>query len=907
LSLEVTLQNAISGLQTSKTSIQTISNNIANVNTEGYSRKIIEQTSRVIDGRGFGVEIATITRNVDDGILRQLRTESGNLQELDTKQLFLSQINQFFGRPEDNNSITHFMSELGAQFDALALTPETEATQFLTVKAAVDTAEELDRMSDEIQRLRAEVNNKITTAVSEFNSAMTTVVDTNFAIIEFAASNISTAELADQRDQALNIMSEIMDIKYFKKSDSSLTVFTGSGQTLIDGQKQDLIFNQPSTMTAMLEYTPTSATNYLGPTETGFPVGGVEGIFVGEKATSADITSDINTGRLKALIDIRDTELPALQAQLDELSEKLKDELNKVHNSGTGYPPPSSLTGDRYIQSDTALDASGIFRVGIVNDSGTLQEGNVFNLSDAETFAAYESDLFSSATSDVITTAGSLTFTIGGTTAAVAYTASDTLTTLATKITANGTLSGLNISASVVTEGSNSRLRIADSDGDVFSISADSGSFLTDLNPKVRTMSDLVTGLSTMTNMTASVTSTGNLRLAADNNFNVTVNELTSSLSGPGDLSKGFSTFFGLNNFLDSNESFSTYRSDRFTSSSADVIGTAGTLHFSGNDGAAWTASVAYTASDTLTSLVTKINANTTLDTENVEAEVIADGDGFRLEITDTEGDDFAMVETGGGSILTDTGLRTDYRGMSGRLEVHEDIVNNTFFVSRGSLQSNTFNSSNYNSDTSTFAALGITAGTLTFTIDSSTTASVSYTTANTLTSLVTALNANSTLASNNIVAEVVIDGSNFKIKLVDEDGDNYHVEDSGSLGMTTSQGVTIGDGSVAEAMAAKFNATISFLAAPANGGGLAAADTTFSDYSASILSFNAAQVLSVERDLGFQEKLHQELFNKNGAISGVNMDEELSSMIVYEQAYLAAARIVTTTQELFRVLTDMV
>ena len=202
---------------------------------------------------------------------------------------------------------------------------------------------------------------------------------------------------------------------------------------------------------------------------------------------------------------------------------------------------------------------------------------------------------------------------------------------------------------------------------------------------------------------------------------------------------------------------------------------------------------------------------------------------------------------------------------------------------------------------------MGITAGTLTFTIDSSTTASVSYTTANTLTSLVTALNANSTLASNNIVAEVVIDGSNFKIKLVDEDGDNYHVEDSGSLGMTTSQGVTIGDGSVAEAMAAKFNATISFLAAPANGGGLAAADTTFSDYSASILSFNAAQVLSVERDLGFQEKLHQELFNKNGAISGVNMDEELSSMIVYEQAYLAAARIVTTTQELFRVLTDMV
>ena len=48
MSLEVTLQNAISGLQTAKQSLQVISNNVANVNTEGYTRKIIEPTSRVI-------------------------------------------------------------------------------------------------------------------------------------------------------------------------------------------------------------------------------------------------------------------------------------------------------------------------------------------------------------------------------------------------------------------------------------------------------------------------------------------------------------------------------------------------------------------------------------------------------------------------------------------------------------------------------------------------------------------------------------------------------------------------------------------------------------------------------------------------------------------------------------------
>lgn len=907
MSLEITLQNAISGLQTSKTSIQTISNNIANVNTEGYTRKIIEQTSRVIDGRGFGVEISAITRNVDEGILRQLRNETGTLEELSVRERFLSQINQFFGRPEDNNSIVHMVSELGSQFDALAVTPETAATQFLTVKAAIDMVGELERMSDEIQQLRAETNNKMSDAITEFNSAMDIVVDTNFEIIEFISSGISTADLEDQRDNALDTMSEIMDIKYFNKNDGSFTVFTGGGQTLISGQKQAVQFNQPSTMTASLIYTPKTATNYLGPTESGHPVGGVEGIFVGSKATDSDITSSISSGKLKGLLDIRDADLPSLQAQIDELAEKLKDELNTVHNTGAGFPPQGTLTGDRYVQSDTAFDGTGLFRVGIINDAGVLQEGQVFDLSSPKGFATYESSLFSASGTDAITTAGSLTFDISGTTTTVAYTAADTLTTLATKITANGTLAGLGIAASVITEGSNFRLQITDSGSDTFEISADTGSFLTDITPRVRTVGALVTGLSKMTNMTASVTSAGKLQLDADNNFNVALNELTSSVNGTGDSGKGFSTFFGLNNFIDSTESQATYRSNRFTSATSDVVTTAGTLHFSGNDGTAWTDNIAYTASDTLTTLATKINAGTTLGTENVTAQVIADGTGFRLQIADSAGHEFAVVETGSGSFLTDTSLRTDVRGLSSRIEVHDDIVENSFFISRGALQSNTFESSAFNSNTSTLATLGVTAGTLTFTLDASTSTTVSYATTDTLTSVVTALNSNSTLSAANITAEVIINGSNFNIKLVDSDGGNYDVDDSGTLGVATTQGVTVGDGSVAEAMAAAFNSAVSFLSAPANGGGLAATSTTFADYSASILSFNSAQVSSVARDLGFQENLRDELFNKNGSISGVNLDEELSNMIVFEQAYLAAARMVTTTQELFRVLTEMV
>ena len=106
--------------------------------------------------------------------------------------------------------------------------------------------------------------------------------------------------------------------------------------------------------------------------------------------------------------------------------------------------------------------------------------------------------------------------------------------------------------------------------------------------------------------------------------------------------------------------------------------------------------------------------------------------------------------------------------------------------------------------------------------------------------------------------------------------------------------------------MAAAFAATGTFLRAPADGGGLSQSDTTFSDYSASILSFNSAIVSSVETDLAFQSNLKNELFSKHTSISGVNMDEELANLIIFEQAYLAAARMISTTQQMFTALTEM-
>ena len=83
MSLELTLKDALSGLQTSQAALQTISNNIANANTEGYSRKQVAPSSLVIGGKGFGVEVGEVRRSVDEGILNLLRNETSKNKKLE--------------------------------------------------------------------------------------------------------------------------------------------------------------------------------------------------------------------------------------------------------------------------------------------------------------------------------------------------------------------------------------------------------------------------------------------------------------------------------------------------------------------------------------------------------------------------------------------------------------------------------------------------------------------------------------------------------------------------------------------------------------------------------------------------------------------------------------------------------
>ena len=104
------------------------------------------------------------------------------------------------------------------------------------------------------------------------------------------------------------------------------------------------------------------------------------------------------------------------------------------------------------------------------------------------------------------------------------------------------------------------------------------------------------------------------------------------------------------------------------------------------------------------------------------------------------------------------------------------------------------------------------------------------------------------------------------------------------------------------QALANKFNQTLSYSAV----GGLAAGPRTFADYAAAVLGMNSAQAANADSALQSNQFLYADIKAKAESVSGVNLDEEMAKLVVLQNAYAAAARVISTTSEMFDVLVNI-
>lgn len=323
MSLTLALNSAISGLMTAQKGLDTVSHNIANVNTVGYSRQIFSPESRVLAGQGVGVQVGLIDRRVDEGLRTDMRESISLYNTLSSSQRYYDRVQDMFGRPGDNSTISHSLSSFAQELEVLGVESGTASQTDAVVSKASDLTGQMNRLAEQLQALRASADAEIAAGVNEVNAHLKDIADLNEKITLASATGNAISDLEDKRDESLRKLSELMDVKFFVRENGAAIVYTAAGETLVDSKAKTLSH---------------VANNNPLPWQS-VDNGKIQGIYIG----TSDITDDIRSGKLKGLIDMRDSELVNLQAQMDELAQTMKTQFNQIHNQGTGYP---SLVND---------------------------------------------------------------------------------------------------------------------------------------------------------------------------------------------------------------------------------------------------------------------------------------------------------------------------------------------------------------------------------------------------------------------------------------------------------------------------------------------------------------------------------------------------------------------------------
>lgn len=345
MTLTNALHASISGLNATQAGIDVVSRNIANAGTPGYTRKTLTTQNQLVDGRSIGVAYSAAQRDIDLLQQQQLRVARADTVAAQTTADYLARIDTAMGSSDSGIDLSSRLADLTNALQEMATTPENAAIRSNVLNEADDLADSLNDTSDLIQSLRLEAEAGIAAGIEEADELLKRIATINDQIVRAKATTGDTADLEDQRDIALDRLSELMDINVVARSDGAVSVFTGGGFALLDSTAADLSFDERTSMDATSVYSTDPALRTVGT------------VSLTAGSTSVDLIAAgaFRSGEIAALIELRDTTLPESQAQLDELASELMLSLSEETTDGTAAVA-GAATG---FEVDTANMLSG--------------------------------------------------------------------------------------------------------------------------------------------------------------------------------------------------------------------------------------------------------------------------------------------------------------------------------------------------------------------------------------------------------------------------------------------------------------------------------------------------------------------------------------------------------------------
>ena len=351
MSLSTILNIANSGLQTAQTQLRVVSDNVSNVNTPGYVRKIADQVSLTTQGVGTGVEVARVRLATDRFLQAASLSAGAEASRQGVRYELYDRIQSLFGDPGGD---TGFFSQIDDVFSAFAVAAEDAVSSPRRQDALFKTQaifDEANRISGQIQAVRQDADGRIQSAVEKANSLLQQIESLNADIARATVLNGDASGAQTQQARLVDELSSLMDVQVTQRSVGGVSIRTGAGVQLAGAGAATLEYNRAGTVNSE------TAFNEIWITEPG-----------GVKRAFAD---GLKSGEIKGLLELRDVDAPQTAERLAELVSHVADELNRAHNANSAVPPPASLTGKNVGQTLTgALTGfTGNTTIAVVNQS----------------------------------------------------------------------------------------------------------------------------------------------------------------------------------------------------------------------------------------------------------------------------------------------------------------------------------------------------------------------------------------------------------------------------------------------------------------------------------------------------------------------------------------------------------
>ncbi len=329
MSLTQALTSALSGLQVNQASISMVAANVANADTPGYTRKVVNQVPTG-GSSSIGVRVSDIQRQIDLYIQRQLRVENAGASYADTRARMYSQLQEIYGQPGSDTALESVYNSFTSALQVLSTSPDDPGARTAVVNSAQLLTQQLNQLSASVQGQRANAELAISDAVNSANEAMTQIASLNQQIAGSTPGDSATAALQDQRDSYIDQLSQLMDINVMAGDRGQVSIFTSSGTQLVGAQAAQLRFDAVGTMTPASQWS-------ADPSKRG--VGTI--MLIPPSGAPVDLIQNrsIRSGTIAAYLQMRDQDLVQAQNQLDALAAGMAQALSDKTTAGTAVSP----------------------------------------------------------------------------------------------------------------------------------------------------------------------------------------------------------------------------------------------------------------------------------------------------------------------------------------------------------------------------------------------------------------------------------------------------------------------------------------------------------------------------------------------------------------------------------------